>query len=85
MRDHLDVWDDDSFDVPAPDGQFRGSVWVGEITIDQAREIFSRANCYAGERDYRESCPNIERAAHRVLRSLRAKWSTYVLTGGDVS
>lgn len=67
MEDHLDVW---NVDAPVPDGQYKGNVWVGPLTPEQRDEIVDRAQLYAGDPDYKETCPHIERAARRVLAAI---------------
>ena len=67
MRDHLDVWPDG---IPEPIGTFKGSVWVGELSAVQIKEIKSRCSCYSSREGICEDAWKYVDAAARVMRAL---------------
>lgn len=68
MADHLDVWE---ADCEAPEGTFKGKVWVGTITEAQGKEIISRCDIYKDTDGFEEEALKFCHSAQRVLKALR--------------
>lgn len=70
MEDHLDVWED-ATTCPAPEGTFKGKVWIGTINEAQGKEIISRCNCYTDTNGIEEWAHKYVYASRRTLDALK--------------
>lgn len=70
MEDHLDVWED-ATKYPAPEGTFKGKVWIGTITEAQGREIISRCGVYDNTNGIEEWAHKYVYASQRTMDALR--------------
>jgi hypothetical protein len=71
MQDHLDNWNEDEHG-PAPEGTWKGSYWIGNLTPAQVAEVRDRCELYEScGREYRSTgCGYLVSAAIRTLKAL---------------